>query len=84
MIVRYHDSVCPDTPIQRAVLLGGEANQPQVAQAIAYAIGVPTYIGDPLARLMRTPGLTPVGVDVNQPQPGWAVPLGLCLSEANL
>lgn len=84
MIVRYHDSVCPGTPIQRTVLLGGEANQPQIAQAIAYAIGVPTYIGDPLARLMRTPGLTPVGVDVNQPQPGWAVPLGLCLSEANL
>ena len=84
MIVRYHDSVCPDIPVQRVVLLGGEANQPRLTEAIAYAFGVRTYVGDPLARVMRTPGLVPVGVDMNQPQPGWAVPLGLCLSEANL
>lgn len=84
MIVRYHDAVCPDVPVQRVVLLGGEAHQHQLAETIAYAFGVPTYVGDPLARVMRGPGLTPVGVDIGQPQPGWAVPLGLCLSEANL
>lgn len=84
MTVRYHDSVRPDVPVKRVVLLGGEANQRLVAEAIAHAFGVPTFIGDPMARVMRTPGLTPVGVDVKQPQPGWAVPLGLCLSEANL
>jgi len=84
MTVRYHDSVCPDVPVQRVVLLGGEANQPVVAQAIAHAFGVPTFIGDPLARVMRTPGLNPVGVDMSTHQPGWAVPLGLCFSEANL
>ena len=84
MTVRYHDSVRPDAPVSRVVLLGGEAQQRLVAEAVAHAFGVPTFIGDPMARVMRTPGLTPVGVDVSQPQPGWAVPLGLCLSEANL
>lgn len=84
MTVRYHDSVCPDIPVQRVVLLGGEAHQRPIAEAIAYAFGVPTFVGDPLARVMLTPGLKPVGVDMKQPQPGWAVPLGLCLSEANL
>jgi len=84
LTVRYHDSVCPDMPIQRMVLLGGEAYQGSIAEAIAQSMGIPTYIGDPLARVMRTPGLVPVGVELNQPQPGWAVPLGLCLSEANL
>lgn len=84
MIVRYHDSVCPEVPVQRVVLLGGEANQQHITHAIAYAFGVPTYVGDPLARVMRTPGVMPVGVDMTLPQPGWAVPLGLCVSEANL
>ena len=84
MVVRYHDSVCPDVPVQRVVLLGGEAHQNRLSEAIAYAFGVPTFVGDPLARVMRSPGLTPAGVDIALPQPGWAVPLGLCLSEANL
>ncbi|MEM9347061.1 MAG: pilus assembly protein PilM [Planctomycetota bacterium] len=84
MTVRYHDTVCPDTPVQRVVLLGGEAHHGHVAQAIAQEFGIPTFIGDPMARVMRTPGLEPLNLDINQPQPGWAVPLGLCLSEANL
>lgn len=84
LVVRYHDSVRPDQPVQRFVLLGGEANQRRIAESVAYAFGLPTYIGDPLARVMRPPGMAPAGVDMNEPQPGWAVPLGLCLSEANL
>lgn len=84
MTVRYHESVHPDAPVQRVVLLGGESHHRWIAETIAYAFGVPTCIGDPLARVMRTPGLVPVGVDMSQAQPGWAVPLGLCLSEANL
>jgi type IV pilus assembly protein PilM len=84
LTVRYHNAVKADASVKRVVLLGGEAHQRVIAEAIAHAFGVPTYVGDPLARVMRTPGLTPVGVDINQPQPGWAVPLGMCFSEANL
>ena len=84
MTVRYHDSVCSDSPVQRVVLLGGEAHHQSIAQAIAHEFGVPTFVGDPTARVMRTPGLKPLNIDTNQPQPGWAVPLGLSLSDANL
>lgn len=84
MSIRYHDSICTDAPIKRVVLLGGEAMQHRLAQTIAHEFGIPTFVGDPMARVMRTPGLEPINLDINQPQPGWAVPLGLSLSEANL
>ncbi|XAL99521.1 pilus assembly protein PilM [Phycisphaeraceae bacterium D3-23] len=84
MTIRYHDSVCPDHPVDQVVMLGGEAGQRSVNEAVAFALGLPTFVGHPLARVMRTPGLQPLGLDMNKPQPGWAVPLGLCLSEANL
>jgi len=84
MTIRYHDSVCPDHPVDQVVMLGGEAGQRSVNEAVAFALGLPTFVGHPLARVMRTPGLQPLGLDMNQPQPAWAVPLGLCLSEANL
>ncbi len=84
MSIRYHDSVCPEQTVQRVVLLGGEAMHQGVAQSVAQNLGLPTFVGDPMARVMRTPGLTPLNIDVNHAQPGWAVPLGLCLSEANL
>lgn len=84
MSMRYHDSVCPDMTVKRIVLLGGEAHHQRVAESIAQQFSVPTFVGDPMARVMRTPGLEPLNIDTNRAQPGWAVPLGLCLSEANL
>lgn len=84
MSVRYHNSACPNNTVQRIVLLGGEAHHQSIATSIAEHFGVSTFIADPLARVMRTPGLNPVNIDTKRAQPGWAVPLGLCLSEANL
>ena len=84
MSMRYHDSVRPEMAVQRIVLLGGEAHHQCVAQSIAQQFSLPTFVGDPMARVMRTPGLEPLNIDTNCAQPGWAVPLGLCLSEANL
>lgn len=84
MTIRYHDSVCPAHPVDQVVMLGGEAGQRSVNEAVAYALGLPTFVGHPLARVMRTPGMQPLGLDMTKPQPGWAVPLGLCLSDANL
>ena len=84
MTLRYLKSACPSKPVKSVVLLGGEARQSLVSGVIARATGLPTYVGDPLARVLRTPGVQPIGLDMKQPQPGWAVPLGLCLSEANL
>lgn len=84
MSIRYHDSLCPESIVERIVLLGGEALHQDIAQSVAQQLGIPTFIGDPMARVMRTPGLQPLNIDVNNAQPGWAVPLGLCLSDANI
>ena len=86
MTFRHHDSRHPDAPITKLVFIGGEANHRGVCQALARAVNVPAQLGDPLARLSRINAEPSAagGVDLSQPQPGWAVALGLCLSDANL
>jgi type IV pilus assembly protein PilM len=83
LCLRYHASMFPDSPVERLVFLGGEAKQVRLCQQIAKAVGIAAQLGDPLARIGRV-GMTriPTGVDLSSPQPGWAVPVGLCLSEA--
>ena len=86
MTFRHHDLRHPDAPIQKLVFIGGEAGHRGVCRALAQSVNVPAQLGDPLARLTRVnaePGAAG-GVDLAQPQPGWAVAMGLCLSDANL
>lgn len=81
----YHASVFQDRPLEKIVFLGGESRNTPVCQRIAQALRLPAQLGDPLARLARPEGgANAVGVDLGQPQPGWAVPLGLCLLPTNL
>ena len=81
--VRYHQSLFPNRPIEKLVFLGGEARHLATCQKIAKALRIGAQLGDPLARLLRVNQAGPaVGVDLDQPQPGWAVPVGLCLSAA--
>lgn len=81
----YHGSVFADRPVEKIVFLGGESRQLGTCQHIAKALRLPAQLGDPLARLVRSPGTAPPsGVDLRQPQPGWSVPLGLCLLPTNL
>lgn len=83
--VRYHQSLFPDRSIEKLVFLGGESRQVGLCQKIARALRIGAQLGDPLARMVRvSQGRPPLGVDMRSPQPGWAVPMGLCLSEANL
>ncbi len=83
--VRYHASLFPDRPIEKLVFLGGESRQVALCQKIARVLRIGAQLGDPLARMVRvSQAQPPIGVDMRQPQPGWAVPMGLCLSEANL
>lgn len=85
MTFRHYESRHPDQPIEKLVFLGGEANRIPTCQALARSVHVAAQMGDPFARLSRmNAGTSPMGVDLSQPQPGWAVALGLCLSEANL
>lgn len=82
LCLRYHQSLFPQRAIEKLVFLGGESHHVALCQKIARALRVGAQLGDPLARVSRvTHGGQGTGVDLSQPQPGWAVPLGLCLSE---
>lgn len=83
--VRYHQSLFAGRNIDKLVFLGGEAHHVSTCQKIARSLRIGAQLGDPLARMVRVThkGKTP-GVDFEQPQPGWAVPLGLCLSPADI
>ncbi|MDH3583567.1 MAG: pilus assembly protein PilM [Phycisphaerae bacterium] len=85
LCVGYHGSTFPDRNVEKIVFLGGEARHIEMCQRIAAALRLPAQLGDPLARLSRGPGgCAPVGLDLRHGQPGWAVPLGLCLLPTNL
>lgn len=85
MCVRYYRSAFPSRSIEKLVFLGGESHHVATCQSIAKALRIVAQLGDPLARVVKsTGGGVAEGVDLNRSQPGWAVPMGLCLCEANL
>ena len=85
LCLRHHQSLFDDKPIEKLVFLGGEACHTSTCQTIAKAVRTAAQLGDPFARLTRIgKAAKPAGVDLDRPQPGWAVPMGLCFSEANL
>jgi len=85
MCMRYHKSTFPEYEIEKLVFLGGESRHVDICQKIAKTLRIGAQLGDPLARLIRVNlDKRSLGVDMRHPQPGWAVPMGLCLSEANI
>ncbi|CAG0997472.1 hypothetical protein PHYC_02656 [Phycisphaerales bacterium] len=84
MCLRYHASQFPDRKVDRAVFIGGEARSLGLCQQIARALKVSAQMADPLARVARTGAEPALGVDLKRAQPGWTVPLGLCLSPTDL
>ena len=84
MCMRYHEGQFPGRRVERAMFVGGEARHRGLCQAIARALRLPAQMADPLARVARTGAEPALGVDLKQPQPGWAVALGLCLSPTDL
>jgi type IV pilus assembly protein PilM len=82
LCLRYYRSLFADRTIEKLVFLGGEARNVKTCHSIARAVRIAAQLGDPFARLSRL-GLNHKvsGIDMEQPQPGWAVPMGLCLSE---
>jgi len=84
MCRRYHQSMYPDVPVQSLVFLGGEARSHALCRHLAETQRLPGHVADPLSRLARSSTTETAGLDLSQPQPGWAVPLGLCLSPTDL
>jgi Tfp pilus assembly PilM family ATPase len=64
--------------VDRAIFVGGESRHIPMCKRIAQQLGLPATLGDPLARLMKD-GAGQTTVDLRQPQPGWAIAVGLAL-----
>lgn len=78
--LRYYESIFRDSSVGRAIFVGGQAYDKRLCQAIAQRLNLPAQIGDPLVRVRRAEGAgANVGLDWRQPQPAWAVAVGLSL-----
>ena len=84
MCLRYYDGLFPGRRVSRAIFVGGETRHTALCQHVAKALRLPAHVADPLARLARGGGEPLLNVALNQPQPGWAVAMGLCLSPTDL
>ncbi len=77
---RYYESTFPDKPIDRLIFVGGEARQRALCQQVAREMGLAAQIGDPLVRMGRISEIDiDSGIDRRQPQPAWAVAIGLSM-----
>ncbi len=84
MSLRYHRGLFPSRPVDRAIFLGGESRQMWLCQAVVKELRLPAQLGDPLARYRTDQAIETPGVNLDEPQPGWAVPCGLCTSPTDL
>ncbi|MGE5610203.1 MAG: pilus assembly protein PilM [Bacillota bacterium] len=77
---RYYESTFPNRPVDRLIFIGGEAKHKTLCQYIAKEMGLAAQVGDPLVRMGRVSNVGPEsGIDRRQPQPNWAVAIGLSL-----
>jgi Tfp pilus assembly PilM family ATPase len=82
---RYYESTFPNRPVDRLLFVGGEARQRMLCQHIAREMQVAAQVGDPMIRMARTCEIgLESGIDRRQPQPGWAVAIGLSMGPANI
>lgn len=84
MCLRYHESLFPSRRVESIVFTGGEARHMGLCQHLARSLRLPAQVADPLARVARSGKEPTSGVNFKEAQPGWSVPLGLCLSPTDL
>ncbi len=85
MCRRYHEATFPSVPVDRIIFGGGESRNRFVCQYVARAMALPAQLGDPMVRLSKAGQVgMECGIDRRQPQPGWAVALGLTMGPARL
>ena len=81
---RYYEATFPSKPVERLVFIGGEARQRTLCQHIARGLGLAAQVGDPMVRMGRVSDIgVESGLDRRQPQPTWAVAIGLSMGPAN-
>ncbi len=77
---RYYEATFPNRPVDRLIFVGAEARQRGLCQRIAREMGLAAQVGDPMVRMNRTTQVgIDSGIDRRQPQPGWAVAIGLSM-----
>jgi type IV pilus assembly protein PilM len=81
--LRYYESVFRNQAVERAIFLGGQAYDKRLCQTIAQQLNLPAQTADPLMRVKRVDGAgLEHGLDRREPQPDWAVAVGLSLGAA--
>jgi type IV pilus assembly protein PilM len=77
---RYFEATFPSKPVDRMVFIGGESRHRWQCQQIAKELGLAAQVGDPLCRMSKQCEVgIESGIDRRQPQPGWAVAIGLSM-----
>jgi len=85
MCVRYHNTLFPEVPAARAVFVGGETRHEGLGRELARALRLSAHVADPMAAIEGVDAKgRAVNVDLTEAQPGWALPLGLCYSPADI
>jgi type IV pilus assembly protein PilM len=80
---RYYESTFQNRPVDRLIFVGGESRHRALCQHIARELGLAAQLGDPLVRMSRASEVgIESGIDRRQPQPAWAVAVGLSLGPA--
>jgi type IV pilus assembly protein PilM len=80
---RYYEATFTGKPVDRLIFVGGEAHQRSLCQTIARQLGLAAQVGDPIARIGRNSEIgIESGIDRRQPQPAWAVAIGLSMGPA--
>lgn len=78
--LRYYESVFRNQHVERAIFVGGQAHDKRFCQTLAQRLNLPAQVGDPLALVERVNGAgISIGLDRREPQPNWAVAVGLSL-----
>jgi type IV pilus assembly protein PilM len=81
---RYYEATFPNKPVDRLVFVGGEAKHRSLCQHVAREMGLAAQVGDPMVRLSKVADIpADAGIDPTQPQPNWAVALGLSMGPAD-
>jgi Tfp pilus assembly PilM family ATPase len=78
LCMRYYEGIFSGRTVDRVIFVGGESRHISNCKRIAQQLGLPATLGDPLARLMKDQAAQ-TSVDLRQPQPGWAIAVGLAL-----
>tara|TARA_E500000318_G_scaffold12972_3_gene11960 strand:- start:21862 stop:23082 length:1221 start_codon:yes stop_codon:yes gene_type:complete len=84
MCLRYHDALFPGSRVEGMIFMGGQSKHQALCADMARRLHLEAQMFDPLACLARSGKIPVSGVDLREPQPGWAAIVGGALSPMDL